>query len=78
MGKILVDLSISLDGFITGPNPRPGLGLGEGGQRLHDWMFPPKGNFTEIAEGMFKHVGAILMGRRSFDVPTNCATRCKQ
>ncbi len=36
MGKVLVDLSISLDGFITGPNPRPELPLGEGGQRLHD------------------------------------------
>jgi dihydrofolate reductase len=68
MGKVLVDLSMSLDGFITGPNPRPGLGLGEGGQRLHDWMFPPKGDFTEIVEEMFKHVGAVLMGRRSFAV----------
>jgi dihydrofolate reductase len=68
MGKVFVDLSISLDGFITGPNPRPGLGLGEGGQRLHDWMFPPKGDFTEIVKEMFKHVGAVLMGRRSFAV----------
>ncbi|HEX4204210.1 MAG TPA: dihydrofolate reductase family protein [Ktedonobacteraceae bacterium] len=68
MGKVIVDLSISLDGFITGPNPRPGLGLGEGGQRLHDWMFPPKGDFSEIVEEMFKHVGAVLMGRRSFAV----------
>ena len=68
MGNIVVDLSISLDGFITGPNPHPGLGLGEGGQRLHDWMFPPKGDFPEIAQDMVKHVGAVLMGRRSFAV----------
>jgi dihydrofolate reductase len=68
MGKIVVDLSISLDGFITGPNPHPGLGLGKGGERLHDWMFPPQGDFSEIAQDMLEHVGAVLMGRRSFAV----------
>jgi hypothetical protein len=30
-------MSISLDGFIAGPNERPDNGLGEGGERLHDW-----------------------------------------
>ena len=72
MGKVFVDLSISLDGFITGPNPRPGLGLGEGGQRLHDWMFPPSGSPTEkdreLIEEWFKKLGAVVMGKRSFAV----------
>jgi hypothetical protein len=31
MGKVALDKSISLDGFITGPNPRPAAGLGDGG-----------------------------------------------
>jgi hypothetical protein len=30
--------SVSLDGFITGPNEGPDNGLGDGGERLHDWI----------------------------------------
>jgi hypothetical protein len=66
MGKVLVDLSMSLDGFITGPNPRPELPLGEGGQRLHDWMFPLSGDLAprdrEMIENLFKTTGAIVKG----------------
>jgi dihydrofolate reductase len=72
MGRVFVDLSISLDGFITGPNPRPDLVLGEGGQRLLDWMFPPAGDLTpgdrEVIKNLFKTSGAMVMGRRSFSV----------
>jgi hypothetical protein len=32
-------MSMSLDGFIAGPNERPGNGLGDGGDRLHEWVF---------------------------------------
>jgi hypothetical protein len=39
MGAVVLDVSMSLDGFITGPSPRVGVGLGDGGQRLHEWMF---------------------------------------
>ena len=39
MGKVVIDMSMSLDGFITGPNDAPGQGLGEDGMRLHNWMF---------------------------------------
>jgi hypothetical protein len=31
-------MSMSLDGFIAGPNERPDNGLGDGGLRLHDWL----------------------------------------
>ena len=51
---------MSLDGFIAGP--------GDDVERLHEWMFPPKGNFQEVAEEMFKNVGAILMGRQMFNL----------
>ena len=39
MGKVLAGITISLDGYITGPNDGPGAGLGEGGERLHYWVF---------------------------------------
>lgn len=72
MGRVFVDLSISLDGFITGPNPRPGLCLGEGGQRLHDWMFSscedPALRNREVFRDLFKTSGAIVIGRQSFAV----------
>ena len=38
MGKAVLDVSLSLDGFITGPNVSREQPLGEGGERLHDWM----------------------------------------
>lgn len=69
MGKVIFDMSISLDGFIAGPkdddNPERELGALE---ILHDWMFPPKGVFEEIAGERFKNVGAVVMGRRMFDL----------
>jgi hypothetical protein len=39
MGKVTADMSISLDGFITGPNDGVELPLGEGGERLHEWVY---------------------------------------
>jgi len=38
MGKVVLDISMSLDGFIAGPNDNPEQPLGDGGMRLHDWM----------------------------------------
>jgi hypothetical protein len=39
MGKVLAGITISVDGFITGPGDGPGCGLGVGGERLHHWVF---------------------------------------
>ena len=39
MGKIFVDVGMSLDGLIAGPNGRPGNPLGDGGMRIHEWLF---------------------------------------
>jgi dihydrofolate reductase len=39
MGKVTFDMSVSVDGFIAGPNMTPEEGLGEGGERLHEWFF---------------------------------------
>ena len=38
MAKSVLYMSMSLDGFITGPDDGPGLGLGTGGERLHQWL----------------------------------------
>ena len=38
MSKVIATISISVDGYITGPDDRPGQGLGAGGERLHYWV----------------------------------------
>lgn len=69
MAKVIFDMTMSLDGFIAGPKEdgKPDREL-EALDRLHDWMFPPKGNFQEIERERFKNVGAVVMGRRMFDL----------
>jgi dihydrofolate reductase len=59
MGKVTANMSMSLDGFIAGPK--------DDVDRLHEWMFPPKGNYQEIAAEMFENVGAVIMGRQMFN-----------
>ncbi len=51
MPRLLRDTSMSLDGFITGPAPRPGVPLGEGGEQLHEWM-------SGIADFRYRHSGS--------------------
>ena len=69
MGTLISDMSMSLDGFIAGPkdDDKPNREL-EALDRLHDWMFPPKGNFQEIKRERFKNIGAVVMGRRMFNL----------
>jgi len=70
MGKVIFDISMSLDGFITGANTRPEAGwagLGDGGERLHDWGFnsaDPRNR--EILEG-YATAGANIFGRTGYD-----------
>jgi dihydrofolate reductase len=69
MGRVILDLSMSLDGFVAGTNIGPDNGLGDGGDRLHEWMFS-SGTETgrSIERETFASAGAIVMGRRTFDV----------
>jgi len=48
-GKVLAGLTMSLDGYITGPDDRPGAGLGEGGERLHYWVFGGPWSYGDAA-----------------------------
>lgn len=63
-GKVLLSLSMSLDGFAAGPNIGPDHPLGEGGERLHTWM----ADDPEIAAELFAGTGAFILGKRMFDV----------
>src|SRR5215211_6663301 len=68
MGKVIYDVSMSLDGFISGANVRPEAGLGDDGERLHDWGFnsaDPRNR--EIVES-WANTGGIIVGRTTYDL----------
>ena len=67
MGKVIIDMSMSLDGYITAPNDIPGQGLGEDGMRLHNWMFDDPSVFEEVYGDVMNETGAVIMGRRTYD-----------
>jgi dihydrofolate reductase len=82
MSKLRCDISISLDGFVAGPDQSEESPLGEGGERLHDWVVQlaawrePHGEAggavnesTRIVEEARANVGAAVMGRNMFGPP---------
>jgi dihydrofolate reductase len=79
MTKLRFDISISLDGFVAGPNQSKENPLGEGGEQLHDWVTvleawrKPHGldggevnESTPFMEEAFENIGAVVMGRNMF------------
>jgi dihydrofolate reductase len=71
-------MSMSLDGFIAGPNEGPDNGLGDGGDRLHEWCLPGGGDDFKAAIARLRGVnrqiydesmstGAVVAGRRTFE-----------
>ena len=79
MTKVVAGITTSIDGYITGPNDGPGRGLGDGGERLHYWVFGGPWTYNDDArgeptgadkmvldEGMAR-VGAIIGGRNTFE-----------
>jgi dihydrofolate reductase len=82
MSKLKCHISISLDGFVAGPNQSPENPLGEGGERLHEWVFPlaawrelhgDEGGevnaSTKIVYESRENIGAGVMGRNMFGPP---------
>ena len=68
MTKVVADISMSLDGFVTGPGADPAHGLGIGGEPIHDWVMQPDDTDTEVLREATEMSGAVVMGRRLFDV----------
>jgi len=67
-GRLVVDMSMSLDGFVTAAGADLDHGLGVGGEPLHAWALDAKtAADTEIIEAAVARTGAILMGPRTFD-----------
>jgi dihydrofolate reductase len=67
MGNVVIDMSMSLDGYIAAPNDTPEQGLGEDGMRLHNWAFDDPSVFERVFGDVTENTGAVIMGRRSFD-----------
>jgi dihydrofolate reductase len=68
MGRVVADISVSLDGFVTGPDPGPGNGLGTGGEALHTWAFSDDPDEREVLRETTARTGAVILGRRLFDL----------
>jgi dihydrofolate reductase len=79
MTSITAQISVSLDGFIAGPNQSTDNPIGEGGMRLHEWAFATRswrrqhgleggdeGPDSQVVDGLFDGVGAYIMGRGMF------------
>ena len=78
MSKTVLYMSMSVDGFIAGPNVAPGNGLGDQGERLHSWFLPDAdpeqrtgthlaGANREIVDEAMR-TGAVVVGRRTFEL----------
>ncbi len=68
MTRIIADISVSLDGFVTGPDPGPRNGLGTGGEALHTWAFSEDPDDRRALREATARSGAVILGRRLFDV----------
>lgn len=83
MGKVVFNMTVSVDGFVAGPNDSPEKGLGEGGDALFNWYFSgdteipiSDGNMVlkvspqsaEILKEAFANSGAGVWGKRTFDI----------
>jgi dihydrofolate reductase len=79
MTKVLAAITTSVDGYVAGPDDRPGKGLGEGGERLHYWVFggpwsyekepsgEPSGEDAAWLEGTMSRIGAVVSGRWTYE-----------
>lgn len=79
MAKLRFQISMSLDGFVAGPNPSQEEPLGEGGEGLHEWAIElaawreshgreggEVNASSEVMEESFANTGAVIMGRNMF------------
>jgi dihydrofolate reductase len=79
MTKVIAGITTSIDGYIAGPDDGPGKGLGEGGERLHYWVFGgpwsydaepkggPTGDDAAWLEDVSSRIGAVVGGRWTYE-----------
>ncbi len=67
MGDVVIDMSMSLDGYIAAPDDVPGDGLGVDGMRLHNWAFDDPSVFERVYGDLIAGTRAVVMGRRTYD-----------
>jgi dihydrofolate reductase len=68
MTKVIADISVSIDGFVTGPDVDLEHGLGHGGEPLHKWVFDGNEANARVVREAYDESGAVIMGRRLFDI----------
>jgi dihydrofolate reductase len=79
-GRVTFDITTSLDGFIAGANDSLELPLGEGGEKLHEWLFGlaswrephgleggETGQDSDVLAEAMSNTGAVVLGKRMFD-----------
>lgn len=79
MSKVRSHISVSLDGFVAGPDQSMENPIGKGGMRLHEWLFSTRAwqsghggaggeenRDSDVVESLTRDVGAYVMGRRMF------------
>jgi dihydrofolate reductase len=80
MSKVTFNISVSVDGYVAGPNQSPEHPLGEGGEELHEWAYDLKsfhethgregrgegGADDDVLREAFDSQGAVIMGRKMF------------
>ena len=79
MTKVFAGITTSVDGYVAGPDDGPGKGLGEGGERLHYWVFggpwsyddeergEASGEDAAWLEAMIARIGAVVGGRYTYE-----------
>ena len=77
--SVLAGITTSVDGYIAGPDDGPGKGLGEGGERLHYWVFGGPWSYDDEARGdpsgedadwlmeVSSRIGAVVGGRWTYE-----------
>jgi dihydrofolate reductase len=79
MAKVVAGITTSVDGYVAGPSDGPGKGLGEGGERLHYWVFggpwtyagghagEPSGEDAAWLADVTARIGAVVAGRWTYE-----------
>jgi hypothetical protein len=72
---VVLEISMSLDGYVTAAGVRPEEPMGDGGQQLHQWAFGADERGREVLAESVRKVGASVAGRRTYDLVTSGSCR---